>query len=288
MMVLLALVLVMFGYFNSSAKPEPPRAQPKEFAEEKAPTPSYETFTVVDRSRLNSFVDYARKPDNDSYYYLLDLAANNPPDRIREAAQEAAYEQLKDNPDFYRGKIFRFDGRLRRMRKDEAAKNEFGFVHQYEGYVYPNGWHGEVLLVASADIGGEVPTGGDLYEPVEGVGYFLGWWRYRDARQQLVDTPILILSSIRSTKAPDEPLTIPTLFLWIVGGGLAVVIPAAVWWFYGRVPKPDPAILSTDESLVWQEPILTDEQTDEAGSQSTHQANGDSLKTYPSSSSVIE
>lgn len=282
--ILLAMVLGLIAYLNWLAVPEPdpPDAESDVAAERESLPREYETFTVVDSAKLAGFVDYAWKPDNESYYYLLDLAANNPPEKMREEAKDAAYIQLKDDPDSYRGTILKFEGRLLQLLKQKASKNEFGLVYQHEGYFYPFGWNGEVMLVVIADPPADVPLASRMDEPVEVVGYFLGWWRYKDARGKRVDAPILIASSIRSTRPPEESFQIPTTLLWVVGLGLIVLIPAAVWWFFGRESMPDPAVVKTEEGQVWHEPVIEQETTEDRESVSSlHQSNGDAISRHP-------
>jgi hypothetical protein len=261
---LLILVLAMMMYLSQRAgqwadAPEPAAALPPAPGEQPGTQPE-ELFTAVDHERLAGFVDHARggDVDRDSFFYLLKLARDNPPDAVRRhARQDLTLGLLLDHPGRHRGVIVQARGRLRRLIQYPAPENDAGIAVLYEGWMYTSdgGQFPYTLIFATPPA--DIPTGAAIHVPVEVVGYFLGWWRFTTAEGKPSSAPYIMVSSIRRLDAtlPASKLELPIVWVAIAAGVVVVAVFVIMGVFAFRSLRSTPSQLSVDPDAVTFRPV---------------------------------
>lgn len=293
---LLILVLAMMAYLAHQASqlekpPEPAAALPPPPGEERV-TPSEKLFVAVDHDRLAGFIDHARggDVDRDSFFYLLRLARDNPPDAVRRnARQDLTLALLLDDPDRYRGEIVLLRGRLRRLIQYPAPENGEGIPVLYEGWLYTADGAQFPYTLIFASPPADIPTGSAIHVSVEVVGYFLGWWRFTTGEGKPSSAPYIMVSSIRRLDAtlPASKLELPIVWVAIAAGAVVVAVFGIIGVFALRNLKSTPSELAVDPDAMTFRPIERETPADAPPDPSAAHANGQPEFPKPSESSDV-
>jgi hypothetical protein len=223
----LGVALALMTQFRQTSEPTPAAT-----AESPSTIPIDPTF---DPSQLESFVDHARSIDPTSYYYLLDRATKADPTPLYNLpAKQVSYAQLLDEPERYRGIPVHLIGRLHRLVDYRAQPNPYDIKRQYEGWLYSTTSGSLPYCLVMAHQPASVPLGENIFEQVEAVGYFLGWWRYQTKEGKRTSAPIIMVTELRSradqkSAPPPAPWKPPHWLGWLLLG-IASGIVAIRWW----------------------------------------------------------
>ncbi|MFO0966880.1 MAG: hypothetical protein U0793_15005 [Gemmataceae bacterium] len=177
------------------------------------------------------------------YHDALVKAFQTPPDVFHKSAGDnkgVTWEQLMNNPAFYRGKVVSIRGELRKLTvlpAPESLRTNFEYV--YEAWIKTPGKGLPILAVFTVlpdkfkdfrnkDL--------DQAEPVEFEGYFIMRYKYTKRNDEEAITPFLIGQTLRPGVAPAEPSgwTVPLTVIFILGAIFVVVVALMVglrWWY---------------------------------------------------------
>ncbi|MBY0588150.1 hypothetical protein K2X85_13295 [bacterium] len=208
---------------------------------------------TIDQATLASFVDHARSIEPTSYYALLDHARKADAASLwAERVGRITYAQLLDEPDRYRGARIHLQGRLHRLTEYQAQANRFGIDRQFEGWVFTSTSGSLPYVAVMASPPASLPMGENIHEPIEMVGYFLGWWRYETKEGKRTSAPLIMVTEMRPVTAPTP--TGPAPMAWNPWLGILVTIGMVVtgiaWWWKNQRsvsrPSDSPTPLSND------------------------------------------
>lgn len=166
--------------------------------------------------------------------------------------------QLFRQPEAYRGELVAIRGTLRGSEEVKAPKNDLGISSYHRTWVFPDDNPSNPIVACCLTLPDGFPSGMELAERVELVGFFFKRWPYQ-ARDTLRTAPVVLAKVLVWTPAPPkptsaEPIELPGLV------GLAALIAAGVvlasWWRTRRVrPARTYQALGTIEPPEAAEPL---------------------------------
>jgi hypothetical protein len=169
----------------------------------------------------------------------------------------AAYAQLINQPDAYRGKSVQVEGRILRESTKPVAKNDFGITELHQLILAPRGGGQWPIVVYAIELPPGFPRGDDLSEDIVVDGLFFKNWSFPyDGGMGLA--PVLVTPTLAWTSANGgdangvAPLKVadaaPATSKLMVGaflaGGAAVVF---VLWAAMQTRRPRRAIQTPPE-----------------------------------------
>jgi hypothetical protein len=139
---------------------------------------------------------------------------------------------------------------LDHARKADAASLWAERVGRITYFTSTSGSLPYVAVMASPPA--SLPMGENIHEPIEMVGYFLGWWRYETKEGKRTSAPLIMVTEMRPVTAPTP--TGPTPMAWNPWLGILVTIGMVVtgiaWWWKNQRsvsrPSDSPTPLSND------------------------------------------
>jgi len=176
-----------------------------------------------------------RFDERDAWFGLLAVLRDTDPAVLRRASLgRVTYVQIFEQPDVYRGRLVSVRGIVRRAHRVPAPKNDLGFDHYYQTWITPQDSPSNVLVVYCLNLPEGFPTGVELEESVELVGFFFKRWVYQ-AQDKLRTAPVVLAGSLVWQPKPqaverqvdDDPLSVVMLF--VIAGLFAVSVTAYVY-----------------------------------------------------------
>ena len=175
-----------------------------------------------------------------AYNYLLVLAHKTPaPALAKGARHDLTFAHLFEEPEKYRGQIVHVEGRLKRLRKFDAARiaAREGVPVLYEAWVFDESLFYNPFCVVVTELPQSIQAGENLDYQVAFDGYFFKRYRYQ-AGDGLRDAPLLIGRTLtRQTNPPPVrewpgPMLL-TAFLAVVAVTAALGIGLSLWFRRG-------------------------------------------------------
>ncbi len=218
-----------------------------------------------DRLGLASIKDDTvhRPAETDAWFRLFEILRETPQAKLDRAnVPSVSFIQLFKQPNDYRGKLVRIQGRVIQAVKFKPAKNVYGIQTQYLLWIRPEGSTLAPIVVYALELPPGFPSldapnaeGGytKLYEDVEVTGYFFKRYAYR--AQDGINTAPLIL-----TKAPhwdpsldlaarSDPLPSRWTFAsWVLGSAIFALVVSVVAYARSRVVSPAVETFNTSPS----------------------------------------
>lgn len=191
-----------------------------------------------------------RQSEHAAWFQLLDILQST--DEATLAGQSsgpATFIQLFRQPEEYRGDLVTIRGILRGSEKVEAPKNDFQIAGYYQTWVFPDDNPSNPIVVYCLNVPKGFPSGMELAERVELVGFFFKRWPYA-AKDTIRTAPVVLAKGFAWTPAPAGPAMAESLSLpRLIGtaAAIAAVVVLASWWRTRRVrpAKTDHHMLGT-------------------------------------------
>ncbi len=115
--------------------------------------------------------------------------------------EEAVFGDVLQHPQDFRGQLVSMRGCLRRLVKYDPGRNEMGFRHVYEAWIYPDDAQGNPVVVIFTKKPNGLPMGADLSEDVQFTGYFLKNYGY-EAQQEFLKAPLFLAGGVDWLEMP--------------------------------------------------------------------------------------
>ena len=151
----------------------------------------------------------------------------------RASAGNISYLQLDQQPEAYRGRLVNFQGRIRRIHKEEVGQNAEGITHCYAMILKPQDGPPRPIVVYALQLPPGLQPSESLDEPVQLTGFFFKNWLYPGEHSTYV-APVLLARDVTWTPPPAvEPPFRPdrwSLAGLLAGSALAAAIVA--YWAY--------------------------------------------------------
>ena len=167
--------------------------------------------------------------------------------------------QLFRQPAEYRGELVTIRGILRRCEEVTAPKNDLDFTSYYQTWVFPDDNPSNPIVVYCLTLPQGFPSGMELAERVELVGFFFKRWSYA-AQDTVRLAPVVLAKGLAWTPAlrkpaPTQPISLPLLVA--AAAVIAAAVVLASWWRTRRIrpAKTDCQILGPIQPAEVAEPI---------------------------------
>jgi hypothetical protein len=175
-----------------------------------------------------------------SYNRLLVLAYKISANALaRGARRDLTFAHLFEEPQKYRGQIVHVEGRLRRLRRFDAAPiaAREGVPVQYEGWIFDEALYYNPFCVILSELPESVHVGEKLDQQVAFDGYFFKRYRY-PAGDGVRDAPLLIGKTLTLLTAPPPVRESPgpmllSAFLGVLGVTAALGVALTLWFRRG-------------------------------------------------------
>jgi hypothetical protein len=202
-----------------------------------------------------------READDEAWFGLWQTIRSTDPRSFRAFdGRQIGFTELHGQPRSFRGRLVRFAGTVRRVEWIEATANEYNIAGYWQAWVEPQGGPPSPVVVYFQQLPEGFPSGLDLYEPVEVVGYFFKRWAYQ-ATDAIRTAPLLVALEpipITSDRGPSPMMPLQAVMMSLIFG-LVAVTGLALWLANrGRRRSPEPA-KDLDSSLA-ERPLFSAEQ----------------------------
>jgi hypothetical protein len=195
---------------------------------------------VEDRAPVRNVVDNYN--EFQAYQYLL-IKAHNTPEAIlaRAARHDLTYAHLFEEPAKYRGQIIHLEGRLKRLRRFDAAATAArqGVPILYEGWIFDEIYYYNPFCIIVSELPTSIQVTEKTEHPVAFNGYFFKRYRYQ-AGDSWRDAPLLIGRTLHlaepSPAGSDGDVPFPHLLLsaFISVVALTLVLGLGLLWWFRR------------------------------------------------------
>lgn len=194
-------------------------------------TPSKELFPGVNPTHLAAVRDDAffRAAERDAWFHLLQILAETEPAELSRASMgRVSFVQLFQQSSFYRGRIVRLKGTVRRASPMTPPKNDYGIERYYQLWLSPDDNPSSPVVLFCLELPEGFPTGMTLAERTEVEGFYFKRLAY-EAADTLRTAPTVLAREIRWQPAPkSQPIGPPAPGSpWMVFG-VALVLSAAI------------------------------------------------------------
>ncbi len=158
------------------------------------------------------------------------------------------FVEVFQNPEAFRGHPVTLHGYFRKLVKYDPGKNDLGFRHVYEGWMYTDDSQSNPAVVIFTKKPDQLPVGADITEEVHFTGYFLKMYGYH-AQDTTRRAPLFVAGEVTwiPHRPANERATIPT---WAYVTTALVVLAAIVAVVH----------LNQDRTLHRTEPVAFDPQ----------------------------
>jgi len=220
--------------------------------------------SLVSLSRVRD-ATFFREGDYDAWFQTWNtLRETGMPALQRGRPRDVGFRELFGQPRSFRGRLVRMRGTLHRLERLTAPANDYSIGEYWQGWLEPAGGPPSPVVVQCLELPSGLPTGMDIAEPVEIVGYFFKNYAYNAADTIRVAPLIMALAPIW------RPLPKPTPGILSGSGGPTAVVFAtlaaalAATWFgvvaaRGHRPTRGTATADLDAALADIEPFSVDE-----------------------------
>lgn len=115
--------------------------------------------------------------------------------------EEVLFGDVLEHPQDYRGQLVSMRGCLRRLIKYDPGRNDMGFRHVYEAWIYPEDAESNPVVVIFTRKPNGLPMGADLREDVQFTGYFLKNYGY-EAHDAARKAPLFLAGGVDWLEMP--------------------------------------------------------------------------------------
>jgi len=144
------------------------------------------------------------------------------------------YTDFMQSPAKYRGRLVRLELNVRRVLSYPVENSPVGVQRIYEIWGYTDESRGWLYDVVTSQLPEGMPTGANVHERASFVGYFFKLQGYHEAgakpRAAPLRAPLLVGRLAWHPQATDRTATDDRVWLWAIGGGLAVALAGIVLW----------------------------------------------------------
>ena len=122
----------------------------------------------------------SRAAELPSYLNLLEVLQNTSDEALAQASSgPVAFVQLFEQPDEFRGELVSLRGKLRRIEKVPAPKNDLGLESYYQAWLQPYDNRNALIVIYTLYLPHDFPLGDRIAEEVELTGFSYKRWAYR-------------------------------------------------------------------------------------------------------------
>jgi hypothetical protein len=208
---------------------------------------------------------FFRESDNDAWFQIWNTLRETGLDALRRAhPRDVGFRELFGQPRSFRGRLVRMRGTFHRLERLTAPANDYSIDTYWQGWLEPADGPASPVVVQCLALPEGMPTGMDIAEPVEIVGYFFKNYAYNAADTIRVAPVIMAQEPIWRPLPKPEPGVLSgsqgvTIVLFAT---LAAVLAATVFGaVVARRPRPGraPSAAGLDAALADVEPFSVDE-----------------------------
>ena len=195
-----------------------------------------------------------RPAEHEAFFHLLHLAGQHAPEELLPyAVQGVGFVQLFRQPSQYRGQVVRLRGRARQVVWQQAPLNQYG-IRRYARVVLQLYDHpSDPLVVFALELPGGFPSGPEVDEPVEVVGFFYKRWAYL-ARDTVRTAPLVLAGTLRWTPGPPAAPSTPWWKMLAISSAVALVLAAVsvvvMWRTLPARYRPRAAITPQEQKQI--------------------------------------
>ena len=144
-----------------------------------------------------------RDADNDAWFQTWTTLRDVGLDGLRRARpQQVGFRELFGQPRSFRGRLVRMQGTLHRAEQLTAPRNDYGVESYWQCWMEPAGGPASPVVVQCLALPAGMPSGMDIEESVEILGYFFKNYAYNAADAIRVAPLIMTLEPIRLPSGP--------------------------------------------------------------------------------------
>lgn len=197
-------------------------------AEKPAPADAAVYFAGVKPELLASIKDDTvfRGAEHDAFFHLLEILHQSDEAKLAAAAAPAAFVQLYQQPDEYRGRLVTVRGTVRGIYEYPPARNDYGIDHYYQVWIQPYDNPSLPLVAYVLDLPAGFPKAERMQEEAELTGFFYKRWAYR-AQDSIRSAPLLLAKTVRWDR-PAATRTAPISLAYILGIAASALLAAGV------------------------------------------------------------
>lgn len=197
-------------------------------AEKAAPANAAGYFPGVKPELLASVKDDTvfRGAEHEAFFHLLEILHNTDEATLEAAADPAAFVQLYQQPDEYRGRLVTVRGTVRGVYEYRPARNDYGIDHYYQVWIQPYDNPSLPLVAYVLDLPEGFPKANRMQEEAELTGFFFKRWAYR-AQDSIRSAPLLLAKTVRWER-PAATQTAPISLAYILGIAACALLAAGV------------------------------------------------------------
>ncbi len=179
-------------------------------------SPNQEVLDIEDPLALSVVRDDCplNPEDNPAYYRLLDLANQQAPNELTDAAKKftatrkdltklPTFVDMIRNPKAYRGKPVRLKGHVLQTLEFDALENEFGIKKLYESTLFTEDSQSHPATIVFLEKPENLPIGGELIDRVTVSGYFLKVYWYPSSDDRTRKAPLILAKTVSVRPVPS-------------------------------------------------------------------------------------
>ncbi|MCE9630357.1 MAG: hypothetical protein K8S94_06530 [Planctomycetia bacterium] len=230
-----------------------PRPQADELVIEGDPAPLDDQPAALLSASLESLshvrdATFFRESDNDAWLQTWNTLRETGLAALRRARpHEVGFSELFGQPRSFRGRLVRMRGTFHRLEKVGAPANNYSINDFWQGWMEPMGGPASPVVVQCLRLPEGMPSGMQIDEPVEIVGYFFKNYAYNATDTIRVAPLIMTLEPIWTPKpqAADSPLGASGGMTLVMLATMAALV-AATWLGISRGGRPAVGRATTD------------------------------------------
>ncbi|NBT12461.1 MAG: hypothetical protein EBS56_02560 [Planctomycetia bacterium] len=184
-----------------------------------------------------------RPDDEDAWFQIwMTLRSGDAASLRRSDARRVSFIELFGQPKSFRGRLVRFSGTVHRLQRVEAPPNGYDINAYWQAWVEPDDGPASPIVVYFLRLPAGMPTGMQVREPVEVVGYFFKRWAY-EAKDTIRTAPLVMAlePDWRPLKQPPPGGTgLGGYALAAMAGLVVATLLAMRLAARGPLPKPEP------------------------------------------------
>lgn len=148
-----------------------------------------------------------REDDREAWFQIwLRLRSGDQRALARAPVPPTSFSELFGQPRSFRGRLVRVRGTLHRLQHVQAPPNDYDFVGYWQAWLEPAGGPPSPIVVYFLQVPPGMPTGMDIDERVEVVGYFFKRWAYAAKDTVRMAPLVMAIEPIWKPKADVRPL----------------------------------------------------------------------------------
>lgn len=204
---------------------------------------------------------FFREADNDAWFQVWNTLRDTGMESLRRGQpRDVGFRELFGQPRSYRGRLVRMRGTFHRLERLKAPTNDYGISEYWQGWLEPAGGPASPVVVQCLELPSGLPSGMDIAEPVEIVGYFFKNYAYNAVDTIRVAPVIMALEPIwRPLPKADPGVLSGSGGVTIVMLMTVVAALAATWFGASAARRPRgsaaPAAEGLDAALADVEPF---------------------------------